>query len=168
LQQAGIEVAETDRGGDVTYHGPGQLIGYPIVDLSKIRRDVVWYVRSLEEAIIRTAQDLGIAAARVKGCPGVWVGNAKVAALGIHISRWITSHGFALNLETDLSYYRHIVPCGIASCPITSFRQVLGKPVDRSVVESLLARHFAEVFGLEARWVVPDRLEKEAPCPPMS
>ena len=149
LQQAGIEVVESDRGGDVTFHGPGQLIGYPILDLSKIRRDVVWYVRALEEAIIRTAQDCGVRAVRVPGCPGVWVNNAKVASLGIHISRWVTSHGFALNLNTDLNFFCHIIPCGIASCPVTSFQQCLGKPLDRSVVEQHLVQHLAGLLGLE-------------------
>ncbi|MBI1956390.1 MAG: lipoyl(octanoyl) transferase LipB, partial [Acidobacteria bacterium] len=100
LEQSGVEVVETDRGGEVTYHGPGQLVGYPILDLGAIRRDVVWYVRTLEEALIRTAKDFGLSAGRMEGRPGVWVNQAKVAAIGIHISRWVTSHGFALNLQT--------------------------------------------------------------------
>lgn len=160
LQQAGIEVVESDRGGDVTFHGPGQLIGYPILNLGNIRRDVVWYVRTLEEAIIRTAQDCGVAAVRIPGCPGVWVNNAKVASLGIHISRWVTSHGFALNLSNDLNFFRHIIPCGIAACPVTSFQQCLGKPLDRMEVEKHLVQHLANLLGLEVCWPSVVGLEK--------
>jgi lipoyl(octanoyl) transferase len=148
LAKEGVEVVETDRGGETTYHGPGQLIGYPILDLGAIRKDVVWYVRTLEEVLIRTASDFGIGAGRVAGCTGVWVNGAKVASIGIHISRWVTSHGFALNLETDLSYFRHIVPCGIASCPVTSFRELLRAPVDRVRVEERLTEHMGDLFGL--------------------
>ena len=160
LQKVGIEVVESDRGGDVTFHGPGQLIGYPILNLGNIRRDVVWYVRTLEEAIIRTAHDCGVPAVRVPGCPGVWVNNAKVASLGIHISRWVTSHGFALNLNTDLNFFQHIIPCGIASCPVISFQQCLGKPLDRYVVEKYLVQHLANLLGVETRWPSAGELEK--------
>ena len=148
LQLEGIEIIETNRGGDITYHGPGQLVGYSILDLSLIRRDVVWYVRTLEEALIRAAADFGIRAQRVKGLPGVWVNGAKLAAIGVHISRWVTSHGFALNLETDLSKFRHIVPCGINACPVTSFRELLRAPVERSLVEDRIIEHFADLFGV--------------------
>ena len=167
LEQSGVEVVETDRGGEVTYHGPGQLVGYPILDLGAIRRDVVWYVRTLEEALIRTAKDFGLSAGRMEGRPGVWVNQAKVAAIGIHISRWVTSHGFALNLQTDLSFFRHIVPCGITAYPVTSFRQLLGKTVNRFLVEEHIVQHLGALLGLEICWAQPERLERREPCQPM-
>jgi lipoyl(octanoyl) transferase len=151
LEKQGVEVIETNRGGDITYHGPGQIVGYPILDLGRIRKDVVWYVRTLEEALIRTVGEFGIKAGRVAGKTGVWVGGAKVAAIGIHVSRWVTSHGFALNAETDLSWFRHIVPCGIAECPVTSLSELLGAPPERSYVEDTIARHLGELLGLEMR-----------------
>ena len=167
LEELGIEVVETDRGGDVTYHGPGQLVGYLILDLSLIRKDVVWYVRTLEEALIRTAQDFGLSAGRKEGLPGVWVDEAKVAAIGVHLSRWVTSHGFALNLETDLRFFRHIVPCGIAACPVTSFRELLGEAVDRLQVEQSLAQHLGNLLGLTMQWAQPEELERRPLCRPM-
>jgi lipoyl(octanoyl) transferase len=148
LRSLGIDLVETDRGGDITFHGPGQLMGYLILDLGLIRKDVVWYVRTLEEALIRTAREFGIAAERRPGCPGVWVEQAKVAALGVHISRWVTSHGFALNLETDLNFFRHIVPCGIAGSRVTSFARLLNRPINRREVERKLAGHLGELLGL--------------------
>ena len=151
LEAQGVEVIETNRGGDITYHGPGQIVGYPILDLGRIRKDVVWYVRTLEEALIRTAGDFGIEAGRVTGKTGVWVNGAKLAAIGIHISRWVTSHGFAMNLETNLSWFKHIVPCGIAECPVTSLGVLLGTPPQRSHVEDSIARHLGELLGLEMR-----------------
>jgi len=167
LEEQGIEVIETNRGGDITYHGPGQLIGYPILNLSLIRKDVVWYVRTLEEVLIRTAADFQIRAQRIKGMTGVWVNDAKVAAIGVHISRWVTSHGFALNLETDLGNFRHIVPCGIAGCPVTSFRELLRGPVNRSGVEERIVHHMEELFGFDARPGDAERLEGREPCPLM-
>ena len=125
LEREGIELVESNRGGDVTFHGPGQIVGYPILDLAPIRKDVVWYVRTLEEAIIRCLDEFGVRAGRRQGMTGVWVESGKVAAIGIHISRWVTSHGFALNVNTDLRYFRHIVPCGIASYPVTSLQQCM-------------------------------------------
>jgi lipoyl(octanoyl) transferase len=166
LRRLGIELVETDRGGDVTYHGPGQLMGYLILDLGLIRKDVVWYVRTLEEALIRTVGEFGITAGRRQGMPGVWVGQAKLAALGVHLSRWVTSHGFALNLETDLSLFRHIVPCGIAGAPVTSLRQLLGRPVERDGVEMSLARHLGELLGLRMIVEPPAGRERSEPCPP--
>lgn len=162
LEEQGIEVVETDRGGDITYHGPGQLIGYPILDLSLIRKDVVWYVRALEEVLIRAAADFGIQAQRIAGLTGVWVNGAKVAAIGVHISRWVTSHGFALNLETDLGNFRHIVPCGITACPVTSFRELLCRAVDRFLVEERIIRHMGDLFGFETRLGQPESLEPPA------
>jgi lipoyl(octanoyl) transferase len=166
LQELGIDLVESDRGGDVTFHGPGQLVGYPILDLSLIRKDVVWYVRTLEEAIIRTAREFGLPAERRSGLTGVWVNGAKVAAIGVHLSRWVTSHGFALNLETDLRFFRHIVPCGIAGAPITSLRECLGRPVDRRAVEQRLTRHLGGLLGLTMRGDEPLRPERSAPCQP--
>lgn len=164
----GIEVVETNRGGDVTYHGPGQLVGYPILDLSRIRKDVVWYLRSLEEALILTIEELGLPAGRRRGMTGVWVGQAKVAAIGVHISRWVTSHGFALNVETDLDAFRHIVPCGIAAHPVGSLRQLLGRAVDRLAVEQPLVHHLGEVFGRRMEWDSSESLERRRACqPPM-
>src|SRR5438477_9253567 len=119
LEAAGISLHETDRGGDITYHGPGQIVGYPIVDLREWKRDVVAYVRAIEQVIIEALADFGIAAGRVSGMTGVWTKEKKIAAIGVHISRWVTSHGFALNVITDLSYFQYIVPCGLVK-PVTS------------------------------------------------
>jgi lipoyl(octanoyl) transferase len=153
LTRNGIDLVQTNRGGDITFHGPGQLVAYPILRLDRIRKDVVWYVRTLEEIVIRTLGDVGADAFRKPRLTGVWVERAgapaKVAAIGVHISRWVTSHGLALNIETDLRYYRHIVPCGIAEHPVTSLREVLGCAVDRRMVEDRLVQHFGELFDLE-------------------
>ncbi len=147
LARAGITVHETNRGGDVTYHGPGQVVGYPILDLRPWKRDVVAYIRGLEEVIIRTLAEFGLPAGRESGMTGVWVGGRKIAAIGVHISRWITSHGFALNVDTDLSYFHYIVPCGLRR-PVTSMRRE-GAPATRSAVIAALARQFAAVFDCE-------------------
>lgn len=167
LARAGIELVQTNRGGDITFHGPGQLVGYPIICLDGIRKDVVWYVRTLEEAIIRALREIGIAVFRKPGMTGVWAerngGPAKVAAIGVHISRWVTSHGFALNVDTDLGYYRHIVPCGIAEHPVTSVRELLGGGVDRRVIEDGVIRHFGELFNLQmAESSLPEHGSPEA------
>ena len=146
LGRAGISFHHTDRGGDVTYHGPGQIVGYPILDLREWKRDVVAYVRAVEQVIIDTLAEFDIQAGRVAGCTGVWVDGAKVAAIGVHLSRWVTSHGFALNHTTDLSYFQYIVPCGIAK-PVTSMRE-LGSAAGRGEVTAALARHFAAQFQL--------------------
>ena len=168
LAAEGIDVIETNRGGDVTFHGPGQLVGYPILDLSAIRKDVVWYVRTLEEAILRTLRELGLASGRRSGMTGVWVGERKVAAIGIHISRWITTHGFALNVETDLNSFRHIVPCGIGSYPVTSLQELLGPGLDRSALERRLVIHLGELLGLKMEWSAPEDRERRERClPPM-
>ncbi len=121
LQRAGIAFHETNRGGDVTYHGPGQVVGYPILDLNEWKRDVHLYVRAIEQAIIDTLGEFGIAGGRIAGLTGVWAGDAKIAAIGVHLSRWVTSHGFALNVDTDLTYFQYIVPCGLTK-PVTSMR----------------------------------------------
>ena len=146
LAQRGIDVHETGRGGDITYHGPGQLVGYPIVALKPDRCDVHRYVRDLEDVIIRTAASYGVDAGRVDGLTGVWVGRDKLAAIGVRISRWITSHGFALNVTTDLDYFSLIVPCGITDRGVTSLARLLGRPVDRREVEDRIAAHFCTVF----------------------
>jgi lipoyl(octanoyl) transferase len=154
LRQKGVEFHLTDRGGDITYHGPGQLVGYPILHLAAIRRDVVWYVRMLEEAMIRATADFGIAAIRVEGKTGIWVEtpNAreeKLAAIGVHLSRWVTSHGFAFNVSTDLRYFDLIVPCGIAGRAATSLEKLLERRVDRSEAAACITRHFGDVFRLQ-------------------
>jgi lipoyl(octanoyl) transferase len=147
LSELGVTVVETGRGGDVTYHGPGQLVGYPILDLQPDRCDVHKYVRDIEEVIIRTVADYAVQAGRIRGLTGVWVGHEKIAAIGIRISRWITSHGFAFNVSTDLDYFRLIVPCGISDRGVTSLDKLLGRPVAFDEVEERLSRHFCDVFG---------------------
>lgn len=181
LRQKSVEFFETSRGGDVTYHGPGQVVGYPIVNLGAIRRDVVWYVRQLEEAMIRATAEFGVEAGRDVGKTGVWVKPSgqteerflhsapangagapvemtgslraaeKLAAIGVHLSRWVTSHGFAFNVSTDLRYFDLIVPCGIADRKATSLEKLLGRSVEMKEVKPKLAKHFGEVFGLELR-----------------
>jgi lipoyl(octanoyl) transferase len=151
LRARGIEVHETGRGGDVTYHGPGQVVGYPILDLKPDRCDVHQYVRDLEEVMIRTCADHGIAAIRAPGMSGAWVdtprGPEKIGAIGVRISRWVTSHGFAFNVSTDLDCFRLIVPCGIAERGVTSLNVLLGRDVPLSDAEDALARHMGSVFG---------------------
>jgi len=149
LERAGIEMHYTDRGGDVTYHGPGQLVGYPIVDLREWKRDVVAYLRALEQVLIEALAEFGISGVRQPGATGVWVDGAKVAAMGVHISRWVTSHGFALNLDTDLDYFKYIVPCGLTQ-PVTSMRALgftMGRAAGREAVVTEIAGAFARVFG---------------------
>jgi lipoyl(octanoyl) transferase len=170
LRQRKVEFHETSRGGDVTYHGPGQLVGYPILQLGAIRKDVVWYVRMLEEVMIRASAEFGIAAHREDGKTGIWVKNEekdftqsahrtqnsqreplpaeKLGAIGVHISRWVTSHGFAYNVATDLRNFDLIVPCGIAGRKATSLEKLLGRGVSMSEVAPKFARHFGDVFGL--------------------
>lgn len=147
LRELGIEFYENNRGGDITYHGPGQIVGYPIFDLREWKRDVVAYVRSLEEVIIRALAAFHISAVRDPGATGVWTGGAKVCAIGVHISRWVTTHGFALNWTTDLNYFQYIVPCGLTR-PVTSMER-LGVHVPREAVHAALVASFAEVFDLE-------------------
>jgi len=147
LAERSVEVHETGRGGDITYHGPGQLVGYPIIDLKPDRCDVHRYVRDLEEVLIRVAADYDLEAGRVPGLTGVWVGDRKLAAIGVRIARWVTSHGFALNVATDLAYFNLIVPCGIADRGVTSLEALLGRVVDGREVEDRVVRHFGEVFA---------------------
>jgi lipoyl(octanoyl) transferase len=147
LSARGVGIHETGRGGDITYHGPGQIVGYPIIDLKPDRCDVHRYVRDLEDVLIRTAASYGVAAGRVEGLTGVWVGREKLAAIGVRISRWITSHGFAFNVTTDLTYFNLIVPCGIADRGVTSLERLLGRAIERDEVEHRMTGHFCDVFG---------------------
>jgi lipoyl(octanoyl) transferase len=147
LSRAGIAFYPTDRGGDVTYHGPGQLVGYPIFDLRDWQRDVGAYVRAVEQGIIDTLADYGISACRIPKLTGVWVDDSKIAAIGVHISRWVTSHGFALNVSTDLSYFQYIVPCGLTK-PVTSMA-ALGVDAGLHEVGQTLAAHFGRIFDCE-------------------
>jgi len=150
LAARGVEVFETGRGGDVTYHGPGQLVGYPIIDLNPDRRDVHRYVRDLEAVMIGVCGDYGLAAERVKGMSGAWLGDAKIGAIGVRISRWVTSHGFAFNVTTDLDFFNLIVPCGIADRGVTSLAVQLGRAVPLPEVEDAFIRHFSAVFAKPA------------------
>jgi lipoyl(octanoyl) transferase len=157
LRQKGVEFHASDRGGDITYHGPGQIVGYPILNLGAIRRDVVWYVRTLEEAMIRATAEFGICAERITGKTGIWVrsGNTeeKLAAIGVHISRWVTSHGFAYNVSTDLRNFDLIVPCGIADRKATSLEKLLGRNIEEKEVAPRIAQHLGELLGLEMKEV---------------
>lgn len=146
LRNLGVEVFETNRGGKVTYHGLGQLVGYPVISLSPDREDVHKYVRDLEEVLIRTLADLQIQAFRIDGLTGVHTAEGKVAAIGVHIKRWVTTHGFALNVNTDLSYYNWIIAC--EGEPVTSIDKLLGREIDLADVEDLLIRNFADVFSM--------------------
>lgn len=147
LSRSGIDFHHTNRGGDVTYHGPGQLVGYPILDLNEWKRDVHAYVRAVEEIIIQTIGVFGLHGERVTGATGVWVNGAKVCAIGVHISRWVTSHGFALNVATDLQYFQYIIPCGL-TLPVTSLR-ALGVSASMDEVKLVLRQQFGKVFGYE-------------------
>jgi len=165
LRQKNVALHDTNRGGDITFHGPGQIVGYPILDLGAIRRDVHWYVRTLEEVMIRASADFGLTAFRVPGRTGIWVHSTsrsaaahpaesvapeeKLAAIGVHISRWVTSHGFAYNVSTDLRYFDLIVPCGISERKATSLEKLLDRSVAMVEVKPNLIRHFAELFALE-------------------
>ena len=168
LRQMGVSFYETNRGGDITYHGPGQLVGYPILNLAEIRRDVAWYIRSLEEAMIRATAEFDLAAKRVPGRTGIWVNvravagqevkevekakevkdEEKLAAIGVHLSRWVTTHGFAYNVSTDLRYFDLIVPCGIADKRATSLEKLLGRRVEMEEVAPRVAAHLGEILGL--------------------
>jgi lipoyl(octanoyl) transferase len=155
LRQKNVELHSTNRGGDITYHGPGQIVGYPILNLDKIKRDVGWYVRTLEEGMIRASADFGVTAYRVPGKTGIWVQEGtteeKLAAIGVHISRWVTSHGFAYNVSTDLRYFDLIVPCGIVDRKATSLEKLLERTVSLAEAKPYLSRHLAELLSLEPR-----------------
>jgi lipoate-protein ligase B len=157
LKTLGVEVFETDRGGKVTYHGLGQIVGYPIISLSPDREDVHKYVRDVEEVLIRTMADYGIEAFRIQGLTGVHTTEGKVAAIGVHIKRWVTTHGFALNVNTDLSYFNWIIAC--EGEPVTSMERLLGREVNMAEVEDVIERRFREVFGSEAAKQIEARAE---------
>jgi lipoyl(octanoyl) transferase len=164
LRQKNVSLHDTNRGGDITFHGPGQIVGYPILDLGAIKRDVHWYVRTLEEVMIRASADFGLTAFRIPGRTGIWVHppaisaeaaappipEEKLAAIGVHISRWVTSHGFAYNVSTDLRYFDLIIPCGIAERKATSLEKLLNRSIATSEAKTSLVRYFAELFSLEA------------------
>ena len=164
LRQKNVELRETNRGGDITYHGPGQVVGYPILNLALIRQDVHWYVRTLEEAMIRASTDFGITAYRIPGKTGIWVEppgripEEKLAAIGVHISRWVTSHGFAFNVSTDLRYFDLIIPCGIADRKATSLEKILHRNVSLEEVKPRLAHHLAQLFSLTGREISSQEL----------
>jgi lipoyl(octanoyl) transferase len=151
LAARGVEVAECDRGGQVTYHGPGQLVGYPVVNLSPDRRDIRRYVRDLQEVLIRTLADYGVAGRPGEEAAfiGVWAGDEKIASIGVHLSRWITTHGFALNVATDLSYFAGIIPCGLHQVRMTSIERLMGRAPALPEISAVAARHFGEVFDRE-------------------
>jgi lipoyl(octanoyl) transferase len=150
LSQKGVTLVETDRGGDATYHGPGQLVGYPIIKLEEERHDIRRFVTDLEEALIRTLGDFSIVGERHDEHRGVWLRGRKIASVGIRISRWVTSHGFALNVDTDLSYFSLIHPCGITGCEMTSMTRELGETVDMASVKERFVEHFSAVFDRTA------------------
>ncbi len=151
LAQIDAEFIEIDRGGDITYHGPGQIVGYPILDLNRHFTDIHKYLRYLEEVIIRTCSDFGITAGRIEGLTGVWVDNEKICAMGIRCSRWVTMHGFALNVNTDLSYFNHIVPCGISDKPVTSMQKCLDKQINAEDVKKSIIKHMCKLFEFTAK-----------------
>jgi len=155
IESRGVTVAETDRGGDVTYHGPGQLVGYPILQLEEERRDIRRYVHDLEEALIRTLGDFDIEGRRHDKHRGVWAGERKIASLGIRIARWVTCHGFALNVNTDLSYYSLIDPCGIAGCEMTSVANEHGTPAVMDAIKGRALVHLGDVFQREIVMAAP-------------
>jgi lipoate-protein ligase B len=149
LESIGMEVFETDRGGDVTYHGPGQIVCYPIVDLARHKQDVHWMLRRLEAALIASLESMGIIAGVRPGLTGVWVGEAKIAAIGIGVSRWITFHGFALNVAPDMAHFELIVPCGLKGLPVTCMRDLLGKTPEMSEIKREVVEQFCDIFGLK-------------------
>lgn len=158
LDEISAEYIEIDRGGDITYHGPGQIVGYPILDLDRHFTDIHKYLRYLEEVIIRTCSEFGIAAGRIEGLTGVWVGDKKICAMGIRCSRWVTMHGFALNVNTDLGYFDHIVPCGIENKEVTSLSKLLHRTIEPVQVKKHLLNHFSEIFDVD---VVQNRQKPE-------
>ncbi len=161
LRVRGVSRHEVDRGGDITYHGPGQLVGYPLLQLERREQDVHQYMRNLEETLIRALADFGIDSGRRHGYTGVWTAQGKIAAMGVHISRWITRHGFALNVTTDLSLYDLIVPCGIAGKGVASMESILGRNVDLEAVASRVALRFAEAFRREVVWIPSGGLQEK-------
>jgi lipoyl(octanoyl) transferase len=169
LEQMNVDVHESDRGGDVTYHGPGQIVAYPILDLTEHRRDVRWYVEQLEEVMIRITGDFGVAAKRVEDQHGAWIdtpeGEKKIGALGVHLSRWVTSHGLAYNVSTDLRYFDLIVPCGIAGKGVTSLECAVGRSFPMEEVNDRLVSHFSVVFNRQTESIGRERLAEALDAP---
>jgi lipoyl(octanoyl) transferase len=159
LAARGVELYEVERGGDVTFHGPGQLVGYPIVDLKRHRQDLHWYLRQVEEILIRALATLGIPAERVPKYTGVWTKGRKIASIGVHARDWVTWHGFALNVSTELSYFDLIVPCGIPEVQMTSVERELGRSIDMAAVAGVVSAASADVLGLEPRTLSPGAVE---------
>jgi lipoyl(octanoyl) transferase len=155
LKKEGVEFIQTDRGGDITFHGPGQLVAYPIIDLKPRGRDVSIYLRQLEACISETLREFGIESQRIPGSTGVWVGDQKIAAIGVRTSQWVTSHGLALNVNTNLEYFNYIVPCGLKSKGVSSMRRQLGNPVPLPQVKECFCRHFGDVFNTELQAFEP-------------
>jgi lipoyl(octanoyl) transferase len=155
LAASGIELHEVERGGDVTYHGPGQLVGYPIIHLTQHKQDLHWYLRQLEEVLLRALTSVEISGIRVPGYTGVWVGDRKIASIGVHVTRWVTFHGFALNVCTDLSDFDLIVPCGIDAVQMTTVEHEAGRRYGVEEVAHHVARAFAEVFEMEMQPIAP-------------
>jgi lipoyl(octanoyl) transferase len=172
LEQMNVEFHTSDRGGDITYHGPGQIVGYPVLDLTEHRRDIGWYVRQLEEVMVRASADFGIAARRVEGQHGVWIdtadGDEKLGALGVHLSRWVTSHGFAYNVSTDLRYFDLIVPCGIAGKRVTSLERALGRSISIDEVRDSIIARFASTFEFEIEKISSQELAEFLRAAPTS
>jgi len=165
LQQMGIDVFRVERGGDVTYHGPGQLVGYPILDLHNFRLDVGWFVRSMEEMLLRALADFGIRGRRIEKLVGVWLdtpnGEAKIVQIGARIEQWVTYHGFAVNVDPNLAHFDLIVPCGIGDKAVTSMTRVLNQPIEMRTVRARVAARFAEVFNVELIEVTRTELEMQ-------
>jgi lipoate-protein ligase B len=158
LLKKGVDVFWIDRGGDITYHGPGQIVGYPIIDLNQQYNDIHRYLRDIEEVIIRTLREYGIVAGREPDYTGVWVKDEKIAAIGVKVSKWITMHGFAFNINTDLSYFERIIPCGIFHKGVTRLQDLLQTSVALEDVQQKLITHFASLFHWEVRQISPEEL----------
>jgi lipoate-protein ligase B len=160
LKSHGIGVHEIERGGDVTYHGPGQLVGYPIIDLARHKKDLHWYLRQIEEVLIRALANLGIESRRIEGYTGVWVEDRKIASIGVHVTHWVTFHGFALNVNTDLSDFDLIIPCGIEQVQMTSVANELGTTYTLDELGERVATSFGRVFDLRMETSKPDDLTR--------
>ena len=159
LESKNIEVVNIDRGGDVTFHGPGQIVGYPIFNLENFKKDIHWYLRSIEEVIIQTLAQFDITAGRIDGLTGVWANNQKICAIGIKVTRWVTMHGFALNVSTALDYFNHIIPCGINDKSVTSMYELKNTVINKNLVKEKICESFEDVFRVEINnweYAIPD------------
>jgi lipoyl(octanoyl) transferase len=165
LQKQGIELFHIDRGGDVTFHGPGQLVCYPILNLLEFKQDVHWYLRALEEIVLLTLADFRISAQRIPQLTGIWIGDKKICALGIKVTRWVSMHGFALNISTNLDYFQYIVPCGIQHKGVTSVLEQTGNIIAVNDVSQKVIAHFAEIFGVTVRSAGTNETQDETASP---